>query len=74
MYLDLEIVGNHELFWDYERMDHDLFLLIHEVVEVEIRYIYADILVYYDGNDSIGMQVKCNQVFCGGDDLSRIVY
>ena len=47
MYLVMEAVGSHEFFWDYTRMDHDLFCLIHPVVEVEIHYIRAHVVEDY---------------------------
>ena len=55
MYHVLEVVGSHELFLNYGRMDYGVLCLVHAIFEVEILYVYAHVLGYYVGYEDIDM-------------------
>ena len=67
VYLILEIVGNHELFWDYGCIAHNVFWSTHVVVEVEILYVHAHVAGDYVVDDTIYMEFNCSQICRGGD-------
>ena len=69
-----EIIFFYRFLWYHRNMDHDVFISVHMVVQVEIFYVHAHVSWFDVLDGAFYIDFNCGQVWCWCADLSWVIY
>ena len=69
-----EIIFFYKFVRYHWELDHDVFVPVHMIVQLEILYVHAHILWFDVWDGAVYMDFHCGQVWCWYADLSWVIY
>ena len=69
-----DIIFLYKFLWYYWKLDHDGFVPVHLVVQVEILYVHAHVSWFDVWYGTVYMEFYGGQLWCWCADLSWIIY